>query len=65
LTKNPHIFGDVYVRLPKERILIAGDSHLSNWIQILKKVEKKFKPRIVLPGHGKSGGPEVLRGQIE
>ena len=72
-----HTKGDAYIWLPKERILIAGDaivngaynytgdSNLANWIKILAKVETQWKPTIIIPGHGKSGGPEMLRGQIE
>lgn len=72
-----HTKGDAYIWLPKEGILIAGDgivngpynytgdSHLANWIKILTKIEKQWKPSKIIPGHGKSGGPEILRGQIE
>jgi cyclase len=72
-----HTKGDAYIWLPKERILIpgdaivngaynyTGDSHLANWIQILTRIEKQLKPAMILPGHGKAGGPEILRGQIE
>mgnify|MGYP000060361032 CR=1 FL=1 len=71
-----HTRGDAYVWLPKEKILIAGDaivngpynytgdSHLTNWMRILSDIGKKFKPAMIVPGHGKSGGPEMLSGQI-
>jgi cyclase len=70
-----HTKGDVYVWLPRERILIAGDavvngpynytgdSHLGNWRRILEKLGREWKPLHVVPGHGKAGGAEVLAGQ--
>ena len=69
-----HTRGDAFVWLPKEKILASGDAavngpynytadgNIGNW----PKVEEnalKLKPRIVLPGHGASGGAEILTGQ--
>lgn len=70
-----HTNGDAFVWLPKERILVSGDaivngpynftgdSHLASWIKVVKEAGKKLKPSILIPGHGKSGGIEVLNGQ--
>lgn len=72
-----HTKGDAYIWLPKEKILIAGDaivngpynytgdSHLANWTRILHKVQKEWQPARIIPGHGKAGGVEILRGQID
>ncbi|MEW6303242.1 MAG: MBL fold metallo-hydrolase [Verrucomicrobiota bacterium] len=69
-----HTHGDGFAWLPKERILFTGDAcvngafnfvgdgNITQWIQTLEKV-KQLKPRLVCPGHGPMGGPEVLEDQ--
>jgi cyclase len=69
-----HTRGDGFAWLPKERILCTGDAaangpynntadaNLANWPKVLAAAEK-LRPRFVLPGHGPSGGPEILTGQ--
>jgi glyoxylase-like metal-dependent hydrolase (beta-lactamase superfamily II) len=71
-----HTRGDGFAWLPKERILCTGDAstngpfnntadaNLGNWPKVLAELEK-LNPQFVLPGHGPSGGPEILKGQAE
>lgn len=66
-----HTPGDGYVWLPKEKILFTGDAcvngprnkvedgNISDWIKTLEKV-KKLGAKIVCPGHGPMGGPEII-----
>jgi len=69
-----HTRGDGFVWLPKERILCTGDAavngpynytadgNIGNWARVAENAIK-LKPQFVLPGHGASGGPEILTGQ--
>jgi len=69
-----HTHGDGWAWLPKERILFTGDAcvngpynytgdgNIGQWIRTLAEVQK-LRPRIVAPGHGPVGGPEVLEEQ--
>ncbi len=69
-----HTRGDGFVWLPKERILCTGDAavngprnklwdaNLENWPRVLSRAFA-FHPLHVLPGHGDSGGAEILTGQ--
>ncbi|MCX7016878.1 MAG: MBL fold metallo-hydrolase [Candidatus Sumerlaeota bacterium] len=71
-----HTRGDVFVYLPKEKILCAGDSvgngawgdpkraHMANWANQIRAAAK-LDVELVLPGHGSPGGKELLEGQIE
>jgi cyclase len=69
-----HTHGDGFAWLPKERILFTGDAcvngpynftgdgDIGQWIQTLEAV-KKLGAKIVCPGHGPVGGPELLDDQ--
>jgi cyclase len=69
-----HTHGDGFAWLPKEKILFTGDAcvngpynytgdgNITEWIQTLEAV-KKLQPKIVCPGHGPIGGPELLEDQ--
>lgn len=69
-----HTRGDGFVYLPKEGVLCTGDAvvngpynnlgdaHIANWPAVLRAVDK-LKPKYVLPGHGPSGGRELIAGQ--
>jgi glyoxylase-like metal-dependent hydrolase (beta-lactamase superfamily II) len=69
-----HTRGDGFAWLPKERVLCTGDAstngpynntadaNLGNWPVVLASAEE-LHPQFVLPGHGPSGGPEILTGQ--
>jgi cyclase len=71
-----HTRGDGFAWLPKEKILCTGDAStngpynntadasISNWPNVLETA-LKLEPKFVLPGHGPSGGPEILTGQAE
>ena len=71
-----HTRGDGFAWLPKERILFTGDACVNGpynymgdgdsgeWIKTLEAA-KKLEPKVVCPGHGPTGGPEVLDNQIE
>lgn len=69
-----HTHGDGWAWLPKEKILFSGDAcvngpynftgdgNISEWIKTLEVV-KKLGARVVCPGHGPKGGPELLDDQ--
>jgi len=69
-----HTHGDGWAWLPKEKILFTGDAcvngpynftgdgDIGQWIKTLEAV-KKLGPKIICPGHGPKGGPELLDDQ--
>lgn len=69
-----HTRGDGFVYLPKEQIVATGDAiangpfnymadgHIANWPNVADAVAKN-KIKHVLPGHGRPGGIEVVKGQ--
>ena len=69
-----HTHGDGFAWLPKERILFTGDAcvngpfnyvgdgSITEWIDTLERA-KQLNPKIVCPGHGPAGGPEMLEQQ--
>ncbi|HEY1848511.1 MAG TPA: MBL fold metallo-hydrolase [Opitutaceae bacterium] len=69
-----HTRGDTLVWLPEERVLFTGDvcvngafnyvhdGNLSSWVGVLDRA-LALGPRVVCPGHGPLGGPELLRDQ--
>jgi glyoxylase-like metal-dependent hydrolase (beta-lactamase superfamily II) len=72
-----HSNGDAVAYLPKEKILITGDlcvnwtsgnnvgdldADHANWIRALDKMAQ-WDVKIVVPGHGRPGTTETLRGQ--
>jgi cyclase len=69
-----HTRGDGFVYLPKEKILCTGDAvvngpynftghaNITNWPAVVARAQK-MDVLHVLPGHGASGGPELLDGQ--
>ena len=70
-----HTRGDGFVWLPKERVLFTGDACVNGpynnagdgsvvaWPDTLRSA-MALKPRIVCPGHGLVGGPELLEHQL-
>jgi cyclase len=70
-----HTHGDGFAWLPKERILFTGDACVNGpynfmgdgdsgeWVKTLENA-RKLQPKLVCPGHGPMGGPEVLDNQI-
>jgi cyclase len=70
-----HTHGDGWAWMPKERILFTGDAcvngpynftgdgNIGEWIKTLQAVIE-LQPKIVCPGHGPKGGPEVLDDQL-
>jgi glyoxylase-like metal-dependent hydrolase (beta-lactamase superfamily II) len=69
-----HTPGDGWAWLPSEKILFSGDAcvngpynytgdgNIGDWIKTLEAV-KKLQPKIVCPGHGPRGGPELIEEQ--
>ncbi len=69
-----HTKGDGFVWLPKQKILFTGDAcvngafnylgdaDIGEWIKTLEAV-KALGAEIVCPGHGPSGGPEIIADQ--
>jgi metallo-beta-lactamase class B len=71
-----HSIDNIVVWIPSEKVLFPGcmcksldsknlgnltDGDLSEYPKTINKVIKKFKKaKIVIPGHGKEGGPELL-----
>jgi phosphoglycerate dehydrogenase-like enzyme/glyoxylase-like metal-dependent hydrolase (beta-lactamase superfamily II) len=68
--------GDAAVWLPKERLLMTGrigsagrveatmGTDLVAWLDALERLQG-LGPKIVIPGHGRPGGAEILSDQIE
>ncbi|HUJ24250.1 MAG TPA: MBL fold metallo-hydrolase [Bryobacteraceae bacterium] len=71
-----HTRGDGFVYLPKEKVLCSGDAavngpynytadaNVGNWPKVVAAAEK-LDVQHVLPGHGGSGGKEILVGQAK
>ena len=71
-----HTKGDGFVYLPKDQVLCTGDAvvngpynatvdgNIGNWPTVLRAAEK-LKVKFVLPGHGASGGRELITGQAQ
>jgi glyoxylase-like metal-dependent hydrolase (beta-lactamase superfamily II) len=71
-----HTRGDGFAWLPKEKVLCTGDAstngpynytadaNIGNWPNVMEAA-LKLEPKFVLPGHGPSGGPEILTSQAE
>ncbi len=71
-----HTRGDGFVYLPKEQVLCTGDAvvngpynftadaNVANWPKVVHSAQT-LGARYVLPGHGSSGGPEILDGQAK
>ncbi len=71
-----HTHGDGFAWLPKEKILFTGDAcvngpynyvgdgNVGEWIKTLQAAQK-LGPKIICPGHGAMGGPEILEDQIK
>jgi cyclase len=71
-----HTRGDGFAWLPNERILFTGDACVNGpynfmgdgdtgeWVKTLEAA-RKLKPKVICPGHGQSGGPEMLDNQLE
>jgi cyclase len=69
-----HTRGDGFAWLPKEGILFTGDAcvngpfnyvgdgSITEWIGTLERA-KQLKPKLVCPGHGPTGGPEMIEQQ--
>jgi len=69
-----HTRGDGFVYLPKEKIICTGDAvvngpfnytadgNVLNWPNVVDKA-LKLDVQYVLPGHGASGGKEILTGE--
>jgi glyoxylase-like metal-dependent hydrolase (beta-lactamase superfamily II) len=69
-----HTRGDGFAWLPKEKILFTGDAcvngphnylgdaNVGEWIKTLETV-KQLGAKIVCPGHGPRGGPELIADQ--
>ncbi len=71
-----HTRGDGFVYLPGDQVLCTGDAvvngpynftadaNVGNWPKVVHAAQT-LAVRYVLPGHGPSGGPEVLEGQAK
>ena len=71
-----HTRGDGFVYLPKEKVLCTGDAavngpynftadaNVANWPKVVHAAQSLGAVHI-LPGHGPSGGPEILDGQMK
>jgi cyclase len=69
-----HTRGDGFLYLPKEKVLCTGDAavngpynytadaNIGNWPRVMDAA-MKLDVQYVLPGHGPSGGREILTGQ--
>ncbi|HTP34492.1 MAG TPA: MBL fold metallo-hydrolase [Candidatus Acidoferrales bacterium] len=71
-----HTRGDGFVYLPKEKVLCTGDAvvngpynntsdaNIGNWPSVIRSAQR-LEVQYVLPGHGESGGKELLEGQAQ
>ncbi len=71
-----HTRGDGFAWLPKEKVLCSGDAivngaynytadgNIGNWPKVVANAQK-FDVQHLLPGHGPSGGKEVMAGQAQ
>jgi glyoxylase-like metal-dependent hydrolase (beta-lactamase superfamily II) len=69
-----HTRGDGFVYLPKEHVLctgdaavngpynFTGDANIGNWPKVIRAAQS-LNVDYVLPGHGPSGGRDILEGQ--
>ena len=69
-----HTKGDGFVYLPQDKVLCSGDAavngpynftgdgYVGNWPKVIRSAQA-LGVTYVLPGHGPSGGPEILEGQ--
>src|SRR5579863_8304276 len=69
-----HTRGDGFVYLPNEKVLCSGDAavngtynytadgNIGNWPEVMQNAQR-LDVEHVLPGHGPSGGKEILEGQ--
>ena len=76
-----HTVDNIIVWLPKYKVLYGGcliksmaseslgsivDANLSEWPQSIQKVKEKYgDAEVVIPGHGKSGGTELIEHTLE
>lgn len=70
-----HTDSDVFLWLPEDRALVAGDlcwnaihpriedGHPGDWVAVLERLVA-FDPEHVVPGHGHSGGKEVVEAMV-
>ena len=71
-----HTRGDGFVYLPKEKVLCTGDAvvngaynftgdgNIGNWASVIRAAQK-LDVQHVLPGHGPSGGKDILGAQMQ
>jgi metallo-beta-lactamase class B len=61
------LFGGSIVRpLENRRLGYTGDANLSEWPKSLQRILEKFPScKIVIPGHGKWGGKELIKHTID
>jgi glyoxylase-like metal-dependent hydrolase (beta-lactamase superfamily II) len=70
-----HSPGDAFVRLPKQDVIFSGDvvylerllsvmsfSNSKNWVSVFEKLAA-YKPKYIVPGHGKPAGLEQAQEQ--
>ena len=67
---------DAVVWLPRDRVLITGalssrdrvaasdDTDIDGWVRALERL-RDLDPLVVVPGNGPTGGPDLLRAQID
>jgi len=58
------LFGGCMIKAAGASIGYTGDADLAHWPAAVRALEP-LAPRIVVPGHGAPGGPELLTGTIE
>jgi glyoxylase-like metal-dependent hydrolase (beta-lactamase superfamily II) len=70
-----HTHGDGFAWLPRQKILFTGDAvvngpynfvgdgNVGEWIKTLRAVAR-LEPKLVCPGHGPAGGPEIIADQL-
>lgn len=60
------IFGGCLIKTDGGSKGYLGDANIDKWSETVRKIKSKYpKAKIVIPGHGKSGGIELLNYTIE
>ena len=60
LPQDQLLFGGCLVKSMNASKGYLGVAVLQDWSKTVQQVKDRFNPQIVIPGHGKVGGPELL-----
>lgn len=64
LPRRKLLFGGCLIRSMKHDIGYLGDANVEPWAETVRRVQK-LQPEIVIPGHGPTGGAELIARTID